>query len=382
MTKKHPSTGTRSIWTILTARTTFYYLSGLAKTKPAIRKTLLKNIVMRNSLLTIVIVLLLTAVYCSKDDTLPIDTSHDFAIYFLKDPNLKINDILTKALTDQDSTALDKVEIQNVPWLTNKDIDMYDFSSHLLYLKKDKSLIFPALINGLYPMTWCNKPFMVVAEKKKRYIGVFTCALYGDPWPVPEINDAYNFLFYPNDLLNISWNWYANSDLNDSRNDKIIKEGLINSNIFHAGIDVKLNKIVFIENSDTSTVEYTYTIKNNDSDNLYVLDPDKIGSDIFNNFNNGPSFLKSDEASTRNADLTELRPPKDTWNLDWFIRINSGDSITRTVNLRGYQHFPPGTYYCEMYFQSIKHIPKDQRVLSDGRYWIGSVPSPMYVFQY
>ncbi len=337
---------------------------------------------MRNSLVIIVIVLLLTAVYCSKDDSLPIDTKNDFAIYFLENPNLKIKDILTKALADQDSTALDKVEIQNVPWLTNKDIDMYDFSSHLLYLKKDKSLIFPALINGLYPMTWCNKPFMVVAEKKKRYIGVFTCALYSNPCPVPEINDAYNFLFYPNDLLYISWNWFANNDLNDSRNDKVIKEGLINSNIFHAGIDVKLNKIVFIDNSDTSTVEYTYTIKNNDSDNLYVLDPDKIGSDIFHNFNNGPSFLKSDETFTRNADLTELRPPKDSWNLDWFIRINSGDSITRTVNLRGYQHFPTGTYYCEMYFQSIKQISKDQRVLSDGRYWIGSVLSPMYEIQY
>ena len=82
---------------------------------------------MRNSLLAIVIVLILTAVNCSKDDTLPIDTNYDFAIYLLKDPNLKINDILTKALSDQESTALDKVEIQNEPWLTNKDIDIYDF---------------------------------------------------------------------------------------------------------------------------------------------------------------------------------------------------------------------------------------------------------------
>ena len=51
------------------------------------------------------LIILLITVQCSKDDDL-IVKSYDFAIYLLQNPELKIDDILTKALADQDSAAL------------------------------------------------------------------------------------------------------------------------------------------------------------------------------------------------------------------------------------------------------------------------------------
>lgn len=339
---------------------------------------------MRNSRVIIVIAILLTAVCCSKDDTPPVETKHDFAIYFLKNPNLKIKDILTKALADQDSTALSKIEIQSLPWMTNDDIDFYDFSSHLVYLKQDIYHFFPPLVDMAYPISWWNKPFVVVANGQKRYVGAFISSLSPDHWPLPEINDGFNFFLYPSDLLLIQWVWFPASDLNDSRHDPVVKQSLIKANILHEGIKVKLNKVIFAVNSDTSTVEYTYTIKNNDLLNLYVLDPEKMGSALFHFYNNGPSLLKSDETSTRESSLmkVEIPQPHDYWNPEWFTKINSGDSISRTVSLKGYTFFPPGIYYCEWFYMGIKQIPKNQRILSDGRYWIGQTVSDVIAIQY
>lgn len=326
--------------------------------------------------------LLVLTIQCSKDEFPTGDNKYDFAIYLLRDQELKIDDILTKGLADQDSIELSKIEIQNHPWLTDEDIDFYDFSSHLIYLKKEKSYFLPERVELAYPLSWWDKPFVVIANGQKRYVGIFASSLSIDKWPVPEINDLFNYLLYPNDLMYIQWSWFPKVGLNDSRPDQFVKQALIKTNKLHEGIKVTLNKILFTENSDTATVEYTYTIKNNDTFNLFVLDPDKMGIKVFSRYCNGPSILKSDETSTRESIYKKVDLTQPDWNPDWFVRINSGDSITRVVNLKGYSQFPPGIYYCELIFNSIRKIPKDQRVLSDGRYWIGQTISNLIAIQY
>lgn len=330
------------------------------------------------------IIILLFIAQCSKDEDRIVLRDYEYAIYLLKNSELKIDDILTKAIADQDSIALSKIKIQNHPWLTNEDIDFYDFSSHLIYLKQDKSVFLPERIDLDFPTSWWDKPFVVVANGQKRYVGVFSSSFSFNKWPIPEINDGFNFISYPSDLLIIQWMWFPAVDLNDSRHDSIVKQALFKANILHEGIEAKLNKILFTENTDTAAVEYTYTIINNDLDNLYVFDPDKMGSDLYHFYNNGPSFLKSDEVSTREAIYAkpEIPEPRDYWNPDWFVKINSGDSIVRTVKIRGYSYFPQGTYYCILLFQGHKKIPKDQRVLPDGRYLIGQTSSDLIGIQF
>lgn len=317
---------------------------------------------------------------CSKDE-ITVD-KHNFEVYLLRNKELKIGAILTKALADQDSTALSKIEIQDRAWLTDDDIDFYDFSSHLIYLKKDKSNFLPDEVNLGFPSSWWDRPFVVVANGQKRYVGIFAAGLSDYKWPVPEINDMNNYHFYPNDLLYIQWVWFPSEDLNDSRQDPSVKEALRNANKLHDGIKVTLNKILIIDNSDTATVKYTYTIKNNDIDNLYVLDPDKMGVNLFNLYCNGPSILRSGETSTRESIYKSYDASQPKWSRDWFVRINSKDSITRIVTLKGYEHFPPGIYYSELYFMGVKKIPKDQRELSDGRYWMGQTVSNLIGVQY
>jgi hypothetical protein len=335
-------------------------------------------------ILAISVMVLLIAVQCSNDENSIEKPEADFAIYLLKNQDLKIGDILTKALADQDSIELSKIEIQDCPWLTDDDIVFYDFSSHIAYLKQEKSHFLLQTNEQLFPADWINKPFVVLAEGQKRYIGVFSSGSSLDNWPVPEINDVFNFWLYPNDLLLIHWSWYPSSDLNDARNDSLVKKALLKAGILHEGIKLEISNIHLAENSDTSTVVYTYTIINNDLENLYVLDPYKMENGLFNFYNNGPSFLKPDETRTRESKLMKvtLPDPIDSWNPEWFIKIASGDSITRTISLKGYTYFPSGTYYCELFFQGIKKIPKNQRLVQDGRYWIGQTVSNLIVVEY
>ncbi len=318
---------------------------------------------------------------CLKIDDNPVISNHDFAIYLFKDTNLKISDILTFELVNQDSQAFAKIELQQYPWLIDNDIQMYDFSSHLLYLKNSKYDYLPKPVQLDVPSSWYDKPFIVIAGGLKRYVGIFRGFYAEKAWPVPVIDCSYNFL-YPEDLLVISWQWF-NHDDTDNRNDSYIKEALNNAGVLHNGLNLKLKNIGFPENLDTATVEYTFTLINNDVDNLYVLDPDKMGSELFHYYNIGPQFVKSDEIGVRTASLFKpaISQPSGEWNPDWFIKLNSGDSITRTVSLRGYPFFPSGYYNCETTYQCIKKIPKTQRVISDGRYWIGPTKSNLIAIQ-
>ena len=340
-----------------------------------------KIVLNRKSCRVLFILIVLFLFGCHKIDNNINTSCHNFAIYLLKDPNIKINDILSYELVNQDSQALAKIELQQNAWLSDNDIQMYDFSCHLLYLKRSKYTFLPMPVQLDVPSSWYDRPFMVVANGLRRYLGCFKGMFAESFWPVPVIDCSYNFL-YPEDLLVISWEWFNHNET-DNRNDAFVKDALNRAGILHNGLNLRLRNIGIPENSDTATVEYTFTLINNDVDNLYVLDPDNMGSELFHFYNIGPQFVKSDELGVRTASLKKpfLPQQSDTLNLNWFIKINSGDSITRFVSLRGYPFFPSGDYECETTYDCIR-IPKIRRTLNDGRFWIGPTKSKLIDIQF
>ncbi len=332
----------------------------------------------------LIIGLILTIPQCTKVDQPRNEGDYDFAIYLLKNSELKIRDIITKELSEQDSQALYSIELEPNPWLTIDDLNFYDFSSHIIYLKQNKNYLFPPPVDGLYPGSWWDKPFMVIANGQRRYVGIFRGGLSNEiDWPFPYITDFKNLVQYPSDLIVISWIWFSSS-LIDGRNDLVVKNSLSRANVIHYGLNLKLNKIIFTDNSDTSTVEYTYSLINYDTDNLYVIDPDLMGTELFHFINNGPYFHNYYENKMYESKFKKVTTPPASDYLDpgWFVKINSGDSITRTVTLKGYPHFPSGIYFCQLSFQSFYKIPEFQRTLPSGRYWIGPTVSNTVTLQY
>jgi hypothetical protein len=263
------------------------------------------------------------------------------------------------------------------PWLSVEDIEFYDFSSHCIYLKQEKSVFFPVLEKGgMFPFSWWVKPFVVLASGQPRYLAMFNSGLSNADWPVPCIVDLGQ---YPSDVLHIEWHWLLHGSA-DSRNDAMTRRALEEAGLYHGGLAVTLDAIHLVENTDSATISYSFTITNNDVDALYVVDPDLMGDGLFNYFNNGPEILRTTDATVYRTDHSgSIAPvPFDSWNPQWFGRLPSGASIQRVVTVPGYPRISSGSHMAEFLYNGPVNIDKAHRVLPDGRRWIGPTRSSAY----
>lgn len=284
----------------------------------------------------------------------PIDST--FGIYLLKDKNIKIDQIT--------NTNINVLELDNTPWLNSSDIDFYDLSSHYIYLNINHNIFFTTGKK----INWERQPFVVYANNKRCYMGCFHSSYSSIGVNTPHIEE-FSLQMLPIDILAI----YYDNTTNDKRNDENVIIDLSAQNKLHKGLSLLIKDINILTNSDSAVVQYTYEIKNNDSDNLYVLDPDKMGSNLFHYYCIGLSFRNSNESISSSYREVEKPEPYDLWKPEWFTQIKSGALIDRTVVLKGYPHIPGGIYTCSFYFFSPINIDKQNRKISDGRYWLGCV---------
>jgi hypothetical protein len=280
-------------------------------------------------------------------------------IYFLKDPNLSI----------QRASKLDikELNLETVPWLTNDDIQFYDYSTHCIYLKADASkFIKPPL-----------KPFVVIANTKRGYIGEFF-SFHTISSHVPELPYIVTNYDYPKDVIRISEpiKFMVNWDSTDVRNDDSLKAALISLKLFHAGLNLELKSVNIVDNSDTATVEYTYIISNNEKENLLVIDPDKMDSRIFHYFTDGVCFWVYDFHYYIKyvSEYKKVMKPLVDCDTSWFSEIQPNTKIERTVRIKGYPKIKSGKYRCDFKLSS-PHVERESRNLSRGRIWLGSIKS-------
>jgi hypothetical protein len=298
---------------------------------------------------------------CSKDNNPVIpENKIVFGLYYLKDSTLKTYNISTE--------NPDTLKLQDKPFISNLDIDYYDYSSHCIYLKKEKNSYFP-FTSDLKPefKPFIDKPFVVLASGKICYVGYFFNMVLGHTWNAPEIGTE-NYGYYPKDILHIDW---PSVFTFDKRNNDMIKEALINSNIYNPGLKVEITKIA-IYPADTTTVEYSLIITNSGPDNLYVLDPEKAGT-YFHYYTNGPFFYNNDTKVYSSTRKIVTKPdPYYSWEPGWFTRIERSNNVKWTIKLKGYPDIPYGNYLMNFKFTSpIYTMEKESRMRSDGRYWIG-----------
>lgn len=321
-------------------------------------------------LLAILIALLFSSSCKDIGDPVRTNYQNDFGIYFLEDTTLKIQDILSKDLS--------QLKLQTTPWISTEDIDFYDWSSHCIYLRKDKSYFFPSF-PSLFQASWSDRPFITVVNGERCYAGYFLSAISGNMQPNPDILDAY-VLSYPPDIINVEWPYPFANDIRD--HDKV-KHSLSELQILREGIAITIDSL-WISNDDTSTVRYVITVKNTDADNLYVLDPDKMGTELFHAFTNGPMFYNTDSKTLYESIYKKVTTPSppDSYDPTWFMKIESGKSLTRTISLNGYPRLSVGNYYCKMGFANPSSILRTDRVLEDGRYWIGFTSSELVGFRF
>jgi hypothetical protein len=298
-------------------------------------------------------------IFCVKN---PIDFSSEseFSIYFLKNSDLSYDEALRSDIKN--------LELQNDPWISNRDIDMYDYSTHFIYLKYNKKEYFDKYINegGLYK-NYVPKPFVITADKERIYLGSLLSYASSRMYAGPCIRDL-DVKFYPSDVVPID---YSDIDT-DIRNDDRIQDALIKLKIFHRGLRLKLSNVEVIKISHISTIQYSYVLYNDDEDNLYVLDPDKMSSEKFHYYTNGVVLWNE---STHHLESIYKIVENLEWSPLWFSKINSKESMSRTVVLKGYPPIPSLKYECDFRFNSPNKVEKSERYLEDGRIWLGSIQS-------
>jgi hypothetical protein len=296
------------------------------------------------------------------------ENNNAFAIYFLKDTTLTFQEALSKNLTLND--------LADKPWITQDDIEFYDWSSHCIYLKKNKESLFPEPFTLNYGLTvWWNKILVVVCN------GEICYKISGrhEVPPLPEMTYVQILIQYPDDVLNI---WWPFPFAHDERNNGKVKKALIDAGLLHNGLQVDLDSVSVVENTDSSTaIEYTFTLTNNDSYNLYVFDPDKTGSNLFHQYTNGIDFLNTETGKLYKKNLLEIVEPaivysaQDSWSPDWFTKLETGKSIQRSVALTRSFYLPSGEYELIFRYNGPYDISKEDRILSDGKYKIGDTRS-------
>jgi hypothetical protein len=300
---------------------------------------------------------------CSKDNN-PIIPENKivFGLYYLKDTTLKTYNISTE--------NPDTLKLQDKPFISNLDIDYYDYSSHCIYLKKVITSYFPFQSDFDQEFkSFIDRPFVVVASEKICYVGYFESYIYGYIWKAPAIKTMDCNLFYPKDILRISWDNTFEEDLRDN---EILKEALKNTNLFHGGLNVEITNLTIIP-ADTTTIEYSIKISNNDPNNLYVFDPEKAGK-YFHYYNNGPVLLNKANSKIYGSDrkIVSKPDPLSSWKPEWFTKIAPDSNIKRTIRLKGFPDIPYGVYLINFRFNGpIYSMEKEQRMNTDGRYWIG-----------
>jgi hypothetical protein len=126
-------------------------------------------------------------------------------------------------------------------------------------------------------------------------------------------------------------------------------------------------------------MSYSFTITNESDSPLYVPDPDKMGSDLFHWYTNGLLLTgvnnpqKSVWASLHKPNVTPN--PIDEWEIKWYTRLASHESIDRTVTLSGYPDLDTGPYQGHFTYSGPSKVLKNERVCSNGRIWLGEVDS-------
>jgi len=320
----------------------------------------------------IIIFLLLVSLYCSKNKT-PVSPSEisGIAIYLLKDSNINVEQAL--------KSDINSLNLQSKPWLSSKDISIYDFSTHFIYLKSDKVSYFNKIEDN---QNLGLLPFVLVADNQRIYIGAIYTVLMAYIPPCPTINCVYPFgEYFPDDVITII-NPIPPGEEDEILNDERIKNALIESSIYHAGLNIQLDSVFIVENLDTSTVQYTFSVKNNDKDNLYIPDSDLMGSELFHCYSGGVVFRNENGESTWAIYRAKQSPDTlGVWNPSWFTKLSSKKELKRTVMLKGYPKIKNDVYTCNFDYGGIFKIESHNRLLSDGRYWLGYILSNTITFE-
>lgn len=153
-----------------------------------------------------------------------------------------------------------------------------------------------------------------------------------------------------------------------------MRTALIDAGVYHAGLSIELDAIDAVNVLDGggySSVEYTFTVTNNDVDALYVMDPEILGDSVYHQWTNGVAFYGLNTGSYHQRVHVGAGAEIPGWSPDWYTRVPSGGSMTRRTVVQNIELLIPGDYLAVITYTAPATVPANLIRQEDGRYWLG-----------
>lgn len=290
-------------------------------------------------LLPLILLFLLSS--CNKEDYHFIHNGEGINIFLVKEGQIERSQI---------EVDFDSLELEKLPWINQAEIDFYDWSAHTFYLKVKKER---AKYSGNY--------FLVKHGYEPLFLGYFFPPPSSSFSYFPSVT-AWDDGFYPNDVVELGG---FGGFYKDTMNTFVqFKNALKKENLFREGINVEL---LSVTKKNSTTVEYTFQVKNLENDIIFVLDPNKTGTKHFHYYTNGVTLIKGTEHYSAEF---QSESPDNGIPKEWFETINPGGSMIRSVELGDFIALPSGTVTCRFSFPG--HYPKNSSWKNkNGRFWLG-----------
>ncbi|MFZ5942167.1 MAG: hypothetical protein ACOYXB_16490 [Bacteroidota bacterium] len=240
-------------------------------------------------------------------------------------------------------------------------IDFYDFSSQLIYLRKN------------YSYTYAGEgSFTVLAGEEEIYSGLMY-PVYASWLPsgafIRSAPGFYNDYIIPIGFLRLIDSDEPSND--DPRYDPRIIEALKKNNQYREGLS---GEIIGVEKKWGGGMELTLQLRNADQEDLLILDPEKTGISLFHYFTNG-LILSDSTGTTYNHRLkVQEAEPWDSWDKDWLSVIHGGETLTFKISYSDFDQVPPGSYQADFTFPGLAfQIKRYELQQNKGRIWLGQV---------
>jgi len=295
------------------------------------------------------------------------DETFNFGIYQVGDKYLTWENF--QKIQNKDSLTISE-------WITFDMIKSYDFSSHILTLNENADHFLNDHRTGI---------FAVIANGKKCYYGSMNQLSGAGRLPV-----TWNIYNPGNDLI-----WLlspSNFYFKDERDDEAVKSLFKSSGKYQGGLNVRLDDLKAISNSENPVFEFTFTITNLDNYSFYIVNPtDYIINYLAFGGTFGQTTLYIYDKNGSSFDYLNYRLEPGTYSeyehhlikaetltSDKLLYLKKGESKTlsyKSTIFPTIRKLPEGSYYARLCFVNLLGASSSQRTISGGRVLNGYVNS-------
>ena len=235
------------------------------------------------------------------------------------------------------------------------DFELYDSSTHMLYFKT----VQPEIVNPE------QLSFEFYADTIKIYQGKYWSG-FQSSFPSDPFVTKHPF-FYPNYVMRFEYVGQGN----DPRNDYRLISAFKNCGLLHSGLSAEIKEI----DINGSQLSFSFIVTNKDKSDLLILDPEKMGPNLFHYFTNAPVFFNTSQKKVYSCSIEFQSPASgNTWESGWLSVLRSGASRQFTFNYTVDLPFASGIYKVSYEFPGLSHqISRDQLYQSNKRIWLGDI---------